>query len=262
MRIDYTPRTRVAFTFVRPFLATSVLALAVTGCAQKSDQPTQQDYNDVASSVGALVGGGGGELTSIEDSVATATGEIPFGFSSNGSGQLEGTRGGLSFLYEVACTDADGVTMAACDATTDTASLVVEWSGNYDGDFWQFDISRTGEWSVSGLQSDVAVFSGEGTFDVSSASQSLDGQRTRSFELSYAGSYDIRWDIAEQRVIEGSIAYDVHAERHAEGPNAEADAVFDIDAEITFDGTGTARLVLDGSHSYDLDLATGTVASR
>jgi hypothetical protein len=262
MRIDYTLRTRVAFTFVRPFLATSVLALAVTGCAQKSDEPTQQDYNDVASSVGALVAGGGGELASLEDSVGTATGEIPFGFSSNGSGQIEGTRGGLSFLYEVACTDVDGVTMAACDSTTDSASLLVEWSGNYDGDFWQFDISRTGEWSVSGLQGDVAVFSGEGTFDVSSASQSLDGQRSRSFELSYAGSYDISWDIAAQRVIEGAISYDVHAERHVDGEDADADAVFDIDAEITFDGTGTARLVLDGSHSYDLDLTTGTVAGR
>ena len=176
MRIDYTIRTRVAFSFVRPFLATSALALAVTGCAQKSDEPTQQDYNDVASSVGALVAGGGGELASIEDSVGTATGEIPFGFSSNGSGQIEGTRGGMSFLYEVACTGADGVSMAVCDSTTDTASLLVEWAGNYEGDFWQFEISRTGEWSVSGLQGDVAVFSGEGTFDVSSALQSLDGQ--------------------------------------------------------------------------------------
>lgn len=262
MRIDYTLRTRAAFTFVRPVLAASVLALAVTGCGQKSDEPTQQDYNDVASSVGAMVAGGGGELASIEDSVGTATGEIPFGFSSNGSGQIEGERGGLSFLYEVACTDADGVTMAACDSTTDSASLLVEWGGSYAGDFWQFEISRTGEWSVTGLQSDVAVFSGEGTFDVSSASQSLDGQRSRSFELSYAGSYDISWDIAEQRVIEGAITYDVHAERHADGPAAEADAVFDIDAEITFDGTGTARLVLDGSQSYDLNLTTGAVTGR
>lgn len=262
MRIDYAPRTRVAFTIVRPFLATSVLALAVTGCGQKSDEPTQQDYNDVASSVGAMVAGGGGELTSIKDSVATATGEIPFGFTSNGSGQIEGERGGLRFLYEVECTDADGVTMAACDTTTDSASLLVEWSGNYDGDFWQFEIARTGEWSVTGLQGDVAVFSGDGTFDVSSAAQSLDGQRSRSFALSFAGSYDISWDMVEQRVIEGSIAYDVHAERHADGPNAEADAVFDIEAEITFDGTGTARLVLDGSKTYDLNLTTGTVASR
>lgn len=262
MRIDYTLRNRVAFPFVRPFLAASVLALAVTGCGQKNDQPTQQDYNDVASSVGALVAGGGGEIASIEDSVGTATGEIPFGFSANGSGQIEGTRGGLRFLYEVLCTDADGVTMAACDSTTDSASLLVEWSGNYDGDFWQFEIARTGEWSVTGLQTDVAVFSGEGTFDVSSASQSLDGQQSRSFQLAYAGSYDISWDMVAQRVIEGSITYDVHAERHVDGEAEDSDAVFDIEAEITFDGTGTARLVLDGSHSYDLDLSTGVVTSR
>lgn len=262
MRIDYTSRTRAAFTFVRPFLATSVLALAVTGCGEKSDEPTQQDYNDVASSVGALVAGGGGELTSVKDSVGTATGEIPFGFTSNGGGQIEGERGGLRFLYEVECTDADGVTMDACDSTTDSASLLVEWSGNYVGDFWQFEIARTGEWSVTGLQGDVAVFSGDGTFDVSSASQSLDGQDSRSFQLSFAGSYDISWDLAAQRVIEGSIAYDVHAERHADGAEGEVDAVFDIEAEITFDGTGTATLVLDGHHSYNLDLATGAVSSR
>jgi hypothetical protein len=245
---------------VRPFVATSVLALAATGC-QPSNEPTQQDYNDVATSVGSLVAGGGGELTSIQDSVGTAQGEIPAGFSSSGSGQFEGTRGGLSYSYEVTCTGADGVTMAACDATTDSASLIVDWSGNYDGDYWQFEISRTGEWNVTGLQSDVAVFTGSGTFDVSSTSQSLDGQRDRSFDLSYAASYDIQWDMVAERVIEGTIDYAVHAERHVDGAAADRDAVFDISAEVIFDGSSTARLVLDGSHSYDIDINTGFVAA-
>lgn len=258
---NQTRTTRLAHA-VRPFAAASALALLATGCQQQSDQPTQQDYNDVASSVGTLVAGGGGELTSIKDSVGTAQGDIPAGFSSSGSGELQGTRGGLSYSYEVLCTDADGVTMAACDATTDSASLVVEWSGRYDGDFWQFEIARTGEWRVTGLQSDVAVFTGDGTFDVSSALQSLDGKSERSFDLSYAASYDIHWDMVAERVIEGTITYDVHAERHAEGQGGEGDAVFDISAEITFDGSGTARLVLDGSHSYDIDIATGLVAVR
>jgi hypothetical protein len=243
---------------VRPLVATSVLALAATGC-QKSDEPTQQDYNDVAASVGTLVAGG--ELTSIQDSVGTTQGETPTGLTGNGSGQFEGTRGGLRYSYEVTCTGADGVTMAVCDATTDSASLIVDWSGNYDGDYWQFEISRNGEWSVTGLQSDVAVFTGEGTFDVSSASQSLDGQRQRSFELSYAGSYDIQWDMVAERVIEGTITYDVHAERHVDGAAADRDAVFDISAEVTFDGSSIARLVLDGSHSYEINIDTGFVAA-
>jgi hypothetical protein len=243
---------------VRPLVATSVLALAATGC-QKSDEPTQQDYNDVAASVGTLVAGG--ELTSIQDSVGTTQGETPTGLTGNGSGQFEGTRGGLRYSYEVTCTGADGVTMAVCDATTDSASLIVDWSGNYDGDYWQFEISRNGEWSVTGLQSDVAVFTGEGTFDVSSASQSLDGQRQRSFELSYAGSYDIQWDMVAERVIEGAITYDVHAERHVDGAAADRDAVFDISAEVTFDGSSIARLVLDGSHSYEINIDTGFVAA-
>jgi hypothetical protein len=243
---------------VRPLVATSVLALAATGC-QKSDEPTQQDYNDVAASVGTLVAGG--ELTSIQDSVGTTQGETPTGLTGNGSGQFEGTRGGLRYSYEVTCTGADGVTMAVCDATTDSASLIVDWSGNYDGDYWQFEISRTGEWSVTGLQSDVAVFTGEGTFDVSSASQSLDGQRQRSFELAYAGSYDIQWDMVAERVIEGTITYDVHAERHVDGAAADRDAVFDISAEVTFDGSSIARLVLDGSHSYEINIDTGFVAA-
>lgn len=256
--LTYSPRTFAHA--VRPFVATSVLALAATGC-QPSDEPTQQDYNDVATSVGSLVAGGGGELTSIQDSVGTAQGEIPVGFSSSGSGQFEGTRGGLSYSYEVTCTGADGVTMAACDATTDSASLVVAWSGSYDGDYWQFDISRTGEWNVTGLQSDVAVFTGGGTFDVSSTSQSLDGQRERSFELSYAGSYDIQWDMVAEKVIEGTISYAVHAERHVDGQAADRDGVFDITADVTFDGSSNARLVLDGSHSYNIDVNTGLVAA-
>lgn len=258
--------TNVIFTThlahaVRPFVATSVLALAAAGCQPQNDQPTQQDYNDVAASLGTLVAGGGGEITSIQDSVGTAQGDIPAGFSASGSGQFEGTRGGLRYSYEVTCTGADGVTMAACDETTDSASLIVDWSGNYDGDFWQFEISRTGEWRVTGLQTDVAVFTGEGTFDVSSTSQSFDGQRERSFALSFVGSYDIQWDMVAERVIEGTISYDVHAERHVDGAAADRDAVFDISADITFDGSGTARLVLDGNHSYDIDIATGVVAA-
>lgn len=245
---------------IRPFVATSVLALAVTGC-QQNDQPTQQDYNDVAVSVGTLVAGSGGELTSIQDSVGTALGEIPAGLSANGSGQLEGTRGGLRFSYEVTCAGADGATMAVCDETTDSASLIVDLSGNFDGDYFQFEISRTGAWQVTGLQSGVAVFTGEGTFDVSIATQSLDGQRERSFDLAYAASYDIEWDMVAARVIEGTITYDVHAERHVDGRRGSADAVFDISAEVIFDSSGSARLVLDGSHSYDIDINSGLVST-
>jgi hypothetical protein len=259
MRITNQTRTSRLAHAVRPFAAASALALAITGC-QQNDQPTQQDYNDVAGSVGTLVAGG--ELASIKDSVGTAQGDIPAGFSSSASGELQGTRGGLSYSYEILCADAGGVTMAVCDATTDSASLVVEWSGNYDGDFWELQIARSGEWRVTGLQSDVAVFTGDGSFDVSSVLRSLDGQSERSFDLSYAASYDIEWDMVTERVIEGTITYDVHAERHAEGEGAGGDAVFDISAEITFDGSGTARLVLDGSHSYDIDIATGVVAAR
>jgi hypothetical protein len=252
-------RARLALTAIRPVVATSVLALAATGC-QQADQPTEQDYNDVATSVGSLVASG--EVTSVQDSVATAHGEIPFGFTSTGSGQIEGERGGLRYSYEVACTDADGVTMAACDATTDSASLIVDWSGNFAGDYWQFEIARAGEWRVTGLQSDVAVFTGEGTFDVSSTSQSLDGRRDRSFALSYAASYDIQWDMVVERVVEGTITYDVHAERHVDGQAVDRDAVFDIAAEVIFDGSATARLVLDGSHSYNIDIATGVVSAQ
>lgn len=246
---------------IRPLVATSVLALAVTGCQQQNDEPTQQDYNDVATNVGTLVAGSGGELTSIKDSVGAALGEIPAGLSASGSGQLEGTRGGLRFSYEVTCTGADGASMAVCDETTDAASLIVDLSGNYDGDFLQFEISRTGEWHVSGLQSGVAVFTGEGTFDVSVAGQSLDGQSSGTFELAYAASYDIDWDMALEQVIEGTIAYDVHAERHANGQGGSSDAVFDISAEVILSSSDSARLVLDGSHSYDIDLDSGLVST-
>lgn len=265
MRIDSlsTPASRPSrLAALGPFVAASTLALAASGCAG-GDEPTQQDYDDVATSVGSLVAGGGGEVASLEDSIDTAHGEVPFGFSSSGSGQFEGTRGGLRYEYEVTCQGADGNLMAACDETTDSASLRVDWSGNYDGQFWQLEVSRTGEWSVAELQTDTPVFNGEGTFDVNSASQSLDGTRSRTFVLSYAASYeDIRWDKTSGVVASGSIFYEIHAERTVEGEAGEGDAVFDMSAEVVFDGSGTARLVLDGNHSYDIDLGTGAVAGE
>ncbi len=245
----------------RALIGASILATALIGCAQDDNEPTQEDYDDVATSVGGLVGGGSGEVTSFNDGLSTALGTPPAGFSLSANGQIEGERGGLSFSYEVSCSDASGDLMTLCDDTTDSASLIVDWSGNYDGNLWQFTISRTGDWSITGLQSDAAVFNGQGTFDVTSASQSIDGRVSRTFALSYAASYqDITIDTASENLLGGTIIYNVHAERQVDGRNNEREGEFDITAEVSFDDSGVASLVLDGSHSYRINLATGTVS--
>ncbi|ACY16736.1 hypothetical protein [Haliangium ochraceum] len=244
---------------IRAALAVGSLALAVSGCGDDGYQPTAEDYDDVATGVGSLVATG--ELASIEDSVAAAQGIVPFGFSADAEGVVEGSRAGVSYEYELACEDASGASLSACDETTDTATIDVEWFGSLDLNIWQFEVSHTGQWSLSGLQSGTVVFSGEGTFDVSSRVQSLDGQRQRAFDLSYAGSYDIRFDLDADAVSEGDVQYAINAQRRATGPDSEVDAEFDISAEVSFDGSGSASLVLDGSVFYDIDLATGAVTS-
>ncbi len=257
-------RNMFAAIFSNSMIAVLAVSGATVGCNVESDEPTEQDYADVASNVGYLVANnGGGELDAIEDSVISAQGEIPRGLSRSSSGAIEGDRAGFRYRYAVDCRDIDGNQLAVCGDDTNEAAVVVDWSGEIAIGGFSGNVSRSGDWTVSGLQGDVAEFDGEGTFDVGWEIISIDGRRSRSFALSYAASYrDIRWSLVNGKVENGVIEYAIHAERSVMGTLADREAELDIRAVVTFDGSGFAQLELDGDHSFQIDLNSGDVTAR
>lgn len=242
-------------------VATCLAALTgLFGCA-----PDDSDYDDVAAAVGALVSNeDGGEVGSMEDCGRIATGEVPEGLTRDGSGSYSGLRGGLTYEYGVTCADASGAVLEVCDGTTDSARYAVSWAGEIDlpGLGYWASIARTGDWTLSGIQSGESHLDGFGTFDVETEFHALYRPVSRHFLLDYDAAYDDVRIGPAGFVRGGEITYQVHAEGEREGRYGSSELDLDVEVVVTFDGTGGAEIVLDGDRTYDLDLETGTIEPR
>jgi hypothetical protein len=241
----------------------ALVATTTLGC--KKDEATDEDYDDVATAVGALIApssGEGGEVGSMEDAEALAMGEDA-GLTSMGGGDYEGTVAGLKYSYSVTCQDTSGATLDPCDATTDSANLVVAWSGELNLNNFQASVDRTGDWTLSGLQSDTAEFNGTGTFDVDTAFQALFRDVERTFTLDYDAEYQgVTWRRSDKLLLDGEIDYTVHAVRTRTDNRTEREVELDVLVNVQFDGSGVATITLDGERNYSLDVATGKLSKE
>ncbi|HZO12090.1 MAG TPA: hypothetical protein VFB62_02495 [Polyangiaceae bacterium] len=238
------------------------LFLVIPGC--RANEPTEEDYDDVATAVGALVSNeSGGEVGSMDDAAAVATGETPSGLTSEGSGSYQGARLGLSYSYQVTCKDVSGNTLESCDGATESANLVVDWGGSLDLARYDATIARTGDWTLSGLQSEVAQFDGHGTFDVETHFTSLFRDVERSFLLDYDAQYDaVRWNRITKIPQAGSITYDVHAVRTKTRGSRESERELDVQVIVAFDESGTADISIDRERHYSLELLSGQISKQ
>jgi hypothetical protein len=243
-------------------LAVAFAALAwLSGCVAAGDS----DLDDIAVAVGALVGNeDGGEVGSMGDCEEIAAGEVPAGLTASGDGSFEGPRGGLTYAYTVTCEDESGSPLGACDATTDTARYTVAWSGEIDLPrigYWA-SVSRTGSWTLTGIQSAATTLGGSGSFEMESEFEAIYRPVTRNFALQYDAEYD-EVVIGPLGVVQsGEITYEVHAQRRREGRYGTTERELDVQVVVTFLGAGAATLVVDADRAYDLDLDTGEVTAQ
>jgi hypothetical protein len=235
----------------------------VTGCSPEKKY-TDEDYDDVATAVGALVGTDStGETSSMEDAEEISTGHADSDLAQMGEDSWQGNRAGLTYSYDVTCQDAQGLRLASCDDTTDSANLVLAWNGSLDLPRYDASVDRTGDWTLSGLQSDTAVFNGTGSFDVETEFTAWFRPVTRSFELDYDASYDnVTFDRIGRQFTSGTIHYDVNALRTVTHEGERSETAIDVAVDIEFIGNGQARINVDGVRDYDLDLSSGQVAGE
>ena len=249
-------------TFV---LASAGLLFAACADSEPKPQLSAAEYDEVAQSLGGAVvmSSGGGELGAVSDSVAIALGDVPLGFRVSGSGQIEGQHGGLEYRYQVTCRDAAGQELPACNDTTDRAGVTVAWSGQLELPRFRIASERNGAWTLSELQSETAAFAGTSDFHVNVATEPHQGPALRTYDLSYTAEYEgIEVDVAAGRITAGRAHLAVAAERTQTGNGQDQELTFEVDAVLTFDGDNTATLVIDGTHTFEIDLNSGRVSRR
>lgn len=232
-------------------ITTAALAALCVACGS---QPTDEEYDDVATGVAALVQENpGSETEAIRDAVDAATGEVPAGLSREGMGTLTGQRGAVSYDFALTCQDVDGATLTPCDERTDAARLVVDVEGTLDTARYAAAFTRTGDWQLTGLTGATATLEGSGTFDLQSEFQALYREEMRTFVLDYDARYEgVRIRTADGAPVGGTITYDVHATRTRTRAFRDVEREIDVSAVVTFDESGTATLTLDGARRYEI----------
>jgi hypothetical protein len=235
----------------------------VTGCSSEKKY-SDEDYDDVATAVGALVGTDStGETASMEDAEEISTGNADSDLAQMGGDSWQGNRAGLTYSYDVACKDAEGQAQESCNESTDSANMVLAWNGHLDLPRYDASVDRTGDWTLSGLQSDTAVFNGKGTFDVETEFTAWFRPVTRNFELDYDASYDnVTFDRIARQFTSGTIHYAVNALRTVTHEGERSETAIDVAVDIEFIGNGQARINVDGVRDYDLDLSSGQVVGE
>ncbi len=242
------------------------LALAAAACSSSS-RPTREEYDDTAQAIASTTatsnGGssGGGDVASMADTVSLSLGVVPQGISLMGDGHFHGSRLGVDYSYSLTCKTAAGI-VGPCGPTTDQATVQVAWSGNLTSTAVDASVTRTGSWTVTGLQSTTATFAGDSTlsFDATLRSIFRPGV-TATYNFDASASYNaVKIAMQQRQVIDGSASFDLTAHHTVTGAGANnVDASFEVHAQITFHTDHTADLVLDGSQHYTLDLTTGVV---
>lgn len=244
----------------RTVIITLGTTLALAACSS-SRPATPEEIDDTAQAITANLAadGGGGDMAAMTDSVRLARGTIPDGFTRLGDRRFHHRRLNLETTFELTCTDVAGNTQARCDSKTDAATVNITWLGSLDTPSFDATVSRIGSWSLTGLQSATATFSGFNVFSYTATLMSIfHAGVTSTYELDTAAAYDaIHIAIADHNILDGSAQFDVDAHRTVTGSTHDVDTTFHVHADLTFHADHTATLVIDGTRTYEINLDTG-----
>jgi len=225
-------------------LSYGFLALLVA-CASDDPvaPPTEEDYANVATSIGASMAHEGGEVSAMRQAVALARDDDQAGFTDHGDGTFVGSMSGLAYRFAITCGDA---AVAPCDPTAKSATVDAAWSGTLDLPTLGLDLQHDARWQLSRMVGPIAHVDGTGHLSY----------QTRTFGTAYDYSYDATYHVVvnDVRAIGGDIQLAITGEHT--GVSARRYA---LTAEVTFEPDDTAQLTLDDTRRYQILLATGAV---
>jgi hypothetical protein len=257
------------------------IGLSLVACS--SDTLTEADYEDAAQTISASMvtgrskggggggGGGGGDLgvrgadrIVFREAVSLARGRLPLGWLRQDDHNCRGNMQGVDHAVTIVCKDAAGTKLAKCNDMTDSATITIQQTGELQTSHVTAMIDREGSFTITGLQSATATFNGDSSFSLDTQVTSLFHEGvTSTLELDATSSYQaITVSTADREVTGGSASFEVKAHRTVTGTpmgSHDVDKSFDVDADITFNADRTATLVLDGTQTFKIDLATGKI---
>ena len=242
---------------MRGFIPIAACVLAA-GCA--NHEVTTAEYDEVARIVGATVAlpDGGGVAGSVGDAARLARGELPAGFQIDASsGMATGSHFGLGYTYMVFCADANGTQLAPCGSETATATVLGSWKGAFALDGFAGSVRRQGTWKLTVLPDGSATIAGPSDLVMDATFGSGD-----VFHATWTEQAALELDMMRAAVAGGTLSASVIADRTLEASHGTQRWSYDITADVTFVSARTATLVLDGTRSYRIDLATGAISAE
>ncbi len=254
------------------------LGLSIAACTASSSSTTSPattaDYEDTAQTIASstVTGSNGaigfGDVLVFGDALSIARGHLPLGFLHDSDGHFRGSRMGVGHDFTVTCKDAAGTVQTACDSMTDSATVTVKLTGMLQTPNFSSSIDREGNFTISGLQGATATFNGDSSFSLDTSLTSVFHPGVMStFMFDATASYKaITIATADHTITGGSASFEVKAHRTVTGTgsgsgsaNHDVDKSFDVTADLTFNADQTATLVLDGMHTFTIDLKDGKI---
>ena len=235
------------------------LALLATACGDDVDEPTDEDYQDIASSVAPLIRAELGNDGSAQLSAQLAVGHAPGWLSVDAEGSLQGRAASLTWDLSGSCSDVNGVATDTCDASTDAANVSSNFSGELAFPNYSAMVTADADWSIEGLQQDTIRSTGRTSIDASTQFTGILFPHSRSFSLDVDASYDLTAPRANPEQLAGTLQASIDARRTVTGTNNDRDAHFIVDAQVTLDGAGNALIELDGHAQFELVMDSGNL---
>lgn len=239
-------------------MRTITLAPALVALVACTPKLSEEDADDLAQATAPLMQTSGtGAAAAYEDSVqvATATGA----FVQDASGSFTSTLGSLSFSWSVDCFD-DADAAVDCGDTTQSADIAATLDGSLDTTIYDLTIARQADWSIDGVGTGVVTLDGTASTSLESSFTALFRDVQRTYDLDLDGAWSLSGDATAQTVT-GTIGWDVVADRTRTEDGQEAAHHVETTIDVTFLGDGTADVLIGGTYTYTVDLATGQVTN-
>lgn len=239
--------------------STLTLLAGVAACG--GDEPTTSDYEQAAQVIGSLSANvDAGDIHALLDAQLLGQGGMPSGFTVDASGQIAGASAGVSYAFMVECRDANNTVQSACGPTTDRADVDVAWNGALSLPHLTASASRDGHVHLSDLTENVTTIDGDGAFTLDAELVSWLSPRTTTVHFAVTSDYDqLRLSRLPAGIVDGVIHYSVEATEHTTNQSPRS---VTIDATLTVTPTllgAQGTLVLDGNHTFLVDLQTGRI---
>jgi len=222
------------------------------------DRGVEQDYDDLATTLAGAMRST--QLQAMVDGVNAAYGggQLP-GFTPIQPGELVGTRGAVRYDYMFHCEDQQ----ANDNFTCGPASNHIHWMATIDGPVMLDTVSftefkMTSHWTIREIYLNKPQVEDTDQLKLD-ATLSTDGTR---FQLTVDGTnFDhVRLDPQPTLPFGGGITYAITATRTRATANP-TERSYTAAAVVTFAAGGQGTIVIDGTHTYSVDMATGGVTA-